>query len=126
MNHFNLFVGLSVLLIVLLAMDVSRLRMREKVANGDGGNKQVAKAIRAHMNAVEHVLPFALLLYVLQSQSVSTQFFAGLAFGFLAIRVLHAYSMLGSKFRLRQLSAGATYLLELVGCVMVLGIALAK
>lgn len=120
MNLFNLFIGLSVLLIVVLAMNVSRLRMREKVANGDGGNKLLAKAIRAHMNAVEHVLPFALLLYVLQWQAVSQSLFAVLAFGFLAIRLVHAGSMLGSKFRLRQVSAGATYLFELVGCLAVL------
>ena len=121
MNDFSLFVGLSVFLIVILAMNVSRLRMRERVANGDGGNKTLAKAIRAHMNAVEHVLPFALLLFVLRAQAAPGLFFAAMAYGFLAVRVLHAWSMLGSRFRLRQFAAGATYLLELVGCLAVIG-----
>ena len=116
----NLFIGLSVLLIVILAMNISRLRMKYKVANGDGNNKEITKAIRAHMNSLEHILPFSLLLYVLQSQSISQIIFAILAFGFLSIRLLHTYSMLSSKFKLRQITAASTYFIELCGCVLVL------
>lgn len=116
----NLFVGLSVLLIVILAMNISRLRIKHKVANGSGENKEITKAIRAHMNSLEHILPFSLLLYVLQSQLISDNTFAILAFSFLSIRVLHTYSMLCSKFKLRQITAAATYFVELYGCVLVL------
>ena len=48
MKIFLVYAGLSVLLITLLAMNVSRLRMREKVANGDGGNKLVLPGFHAH------------------------------------------------------------------------------
>lgn len=117
---FNLYVGLSVLLVVMLAMNISRLRIKHKVANGDGNNKVVVKAIRAHMNSLEHILPFTLLLYVLQSQPISEVLFSILAFGFLGIRLLHSYSMLGSKFKLRQITAASTYVFELSGCALVL------
>lgn len=117
---FNLFVGLSVLLIVILAMNISRLRIKHKVANGHGDNKEISKAIRAHMNSLEHILPFSLLLYVLQSQLTSDTIFAILAFGFLSIRALHTYSMLRSKFKLRQLTAASTYFIELCACILVL------
>lgn len=62
MNIFAGFVASSVLLIVLLAMNVSRVRIKYQVANGDAGNKAIKSAIRAHMNTFEHTLPFALLL----------------------------------------------------------------
>ena len=117
---FNLFIGLSILLIILLAMNISRLRMKYKVANGDGNNKEINKAIRAHMNSLEHILPFSLLLYVLQTQMTSTVIFAILAFSFLCIRLLHSYSMLSSKFKLRQITAASTYFLELCACILVL------
>ncbi|MFV1872105.1 MAG: MAPEG family protein [Oleiphilus sp.] len=117
---FNLFIGLSVLLIIMLAMNISRLRMKYKVANGDGNNKEINKAIRAHMNSLEHILPFSLLLYVLQTQMTSTVIFAILAFSFLCIRLLHSYSMLSSKFKLRQITAASTYFLELSACILVL------
>lgn len=117
---FNIFVGLSVLLIVVLAMNISRLRMKHKVANGDGGNKQIVKAVRAHMNALEHILPFTLLLFVLQSQAISETLFGLFAYGFLSIRLLHAYSMLGSKFKLRQVTAASTYFFEVCACILVL------
>jgi uncharacterized protein len=117
---FNLFVGLSVLLIVLLAMNISRLRIKHRVANGPGDNKELTKAIRAHMNALEHILPFSLLLYVLQSQLHSDITFAILAFGFLCVRLLHAYSMLSSKFKIRQITAASSYFIELCCCILVL------
>jgi len=120
LNLFNLYVGLSVLLIVMLAMNISRLRIKHKVANGDGNNKVVVKAIRAHMNALEHILPFTLLLFVLQGQATSEALFSILAFGFLGNRLLHSYSMLSSKFKLRQITAASTYIFELIGCVLVL------
>lgn len=121
---FHLFIGLGVLLIVLLAMNISRLRIKYQIANGHGDNKEITKAIRAHMNSLEHLLPFTLLLYALQSQATSEMVFAILAFGFLGIRLLHSYSMLNSKFRLRQITAASTYLFELCGCILVLSNAL--
>ncbi len=120
MNSFGLYLGLAILLITLLAMNISRLRMQERVANGDGGNKRLKKAIRAHMNALEHIVPYTLLLYFLHSTLETTTLFIVLAFGFLFIRVLHSFSMLGSKFRLRQITAGLTYAFEVLACVLVL------
>jgi uncharacterized membrane protein YecN with MAPEG domain len=111
---------MSVLLIVMLAMNISRLRIKHKIANGDGSNKAVVKAIRAHMNSLEHILPFTLLLYVLQTQAISELLFSILSFGFLGIRLLHSYSMLNSKFKTRQITAASTYIFELSGCILVL------
>ncbi|MDX1755709.1 MAG: MAPEG family protein [Marinobacter sp.] len=120
MNIYGIYLALAILLIVLLAMNISRLRISEKIANGDGGNRKLIKAIRAHMNTLEHIVPFSLLLFFLDSQSLSSLLFSSLAFGFLAIRFLHSYSMLSSKFRLRQMTAALTYFAEVVACLLVL------
>ncbi len=117
---FNLYIGLSVLLITMLAMNISRLRIKHRVGNGDGDNKVIVKAIRAHMNSLEHILPFSLVLYALQSQAISETLFAILAFGFLGARLFHSYSMLYSKFKFRQITAGLTYFFEVSGCIIVL------
>lgn len=120
MNLLGVYLGLAVLLVALLALNVSRLRIAEKIANGDGGNKKIIKAVRAHMNALEHILPYTLLLAFLYTQPVSSAIFAVLGFGFLLVRLLHSYSMLSSMFKLRQITAALTYLFEFTGCVFVL------
>ena len=126
MNLFSIYVGLSVLLITVLAMNISRLRMKEKIGTGDGGNKPLAKAIRAHMNSIEHILPYSLVMYVLVWQELPFIFLSIMGFGFLLTRVLNSFSMLGSRFRLRQITAGFTYLFEVVGCLTNLGAAVAS
>ena len=100
---FTLFAGLHGLLLTLLAMNVSRCRIKHRVGNGDGEVRELKQAIRAHGNAVEHSLVIA----------------------FTGVRVLHALSMLQARFKLRQLTAGGTYALELMASLLVLTQALA-
>ena len=57
-----LYAGLIGLLLVALAIPISRLRRSLKVGLGDGGDKVLARAIRAHANAVEWAVPALLLL----------------------------------------------------------------
>ena len=49
------------LLLVLLAARISLLRTRFKVALGDGGHKDLGRAIRAHGNTAEHAPIFLLM-----------------------------------------------------------------
>lgn len=120
MNLLALYIGLSVLLVVLLAINISRLRVINKVAFGDDGNLEIKKAIRAHMNTLENTLPYALILFVLYNQAVSQLTFAYMAFLFFFVRVLYAYSVLFSVYKLRQASAGISYIFIVTGCIMVI------
>ncbi|WP_417550607.1 MAPEG family protein [Methylophaga sp.] len=61
--HVTIYISLAAFLIVALARNVIALRRRHKVALGDGGNKDLLGAIRAHANAVEY-LPIGLLLLI--------------------------------------------------------------
>lgn len=116
MFYFQLYALLAVFLMTVLAINVSRVRIRERIANGDA-HRDLKKATRAHMNAVEHCLPFGLLVLALAQLYPVAQWLLAMVLIFMAFRVLHAVSMLGSGVRLRQVSAGVTYLLELIGCV---------
>ena len=59
-----LYAALSGFLIIALAANVVRLRLAKKVSLGDGGHKDVSRAIRAHGNTVEYI-PLALILMAL-------------------------------------------------------------
>lgn len=64
MHVTGIYAALGALLIVVLAIRVVLLRNKEKVGIGAGGNERLARAIRAHANAVEY-LPIALLLLLI-------------------------------------------------------------
>ena len=76
--------------ILLLMLRVVRLRWTRRVGIGDGGDKDLAKAIRVHGNAIE-TMPIALLLmltYELGGGAAWLLHVCGSAL--LASRVLHA------------------------------------
>src|SRR3546814_11116311 len=60
----SIYVALSALLVLALAVQVVILRRGKRIGLGDGGDTRLACAIRAHANALEN-LPLALLLLVL-------------------------------------------------------------
>ena len=120
---FTLFAGLHGLLLTLLAMNVSRCRIKHRVGNGDGEVRELKQAIRAHGNPV--ILLFALLVLALCIQGQGAGLTGFLVIAFTGVRVLHALSMLQARFKLRQLTAGGTYALELMASLLVLTQALA-
>ena len=120
-QHFwlGVFTAANTLLLALLAFNVSRLRMRERVAHGDGGVLPLKKAIRAHGNGVEHLVVVGLQVLTLELMGASGTLPATLVIVFTASRILHAVSMPGALPGLRKASAGA-YASELGGVVAVL------
>ncbi|MER3547334.1 MAG: hypothetical protein C4338_06895 [Rhodanobacteraceae bacterium] len=94
MNHVTgLYAALCALLIVVLSIRVVWLRNTEKVGIGTGGNEKLARAIRAHANAVEY-LPIALLLLLILDLDGTKPWLLHL-FGIVLIvaRVLHAIGL---------------------------------
>src|SRR5258708_18793197 len=61
-----LYVGLLMMLVLLLGLNASRMRVKLKIYLGDGGNKAMAAAERAHGNTVEHAMPLAILLVMME------------------------------------------------------------
>jgi len=120
MIYLHLYIVLAVLLISLLAMNISRIRIQYKIANGDGNNKVLKKAIRAHVNTLEHCIPFALLLFVLKDMHLENSYMAVLSIGFIAVRIMHSYGILASSLKFRQVAAGLCYAFEIVACGTIL------
>lgn len=119
MTLFYWHIVLNLGLITLLAMNISRLRIRERVGLGDGGKLVLKKAIRPHANALEHVLPFSFMVFVAASLDVSQNYLLILIATFFVARLVHAASYLYSSDIARQLSASVSYLCEITALVSI-------
>ena len=110
------------LLLIGLSLNVSRLRMRYRVAFGDGGNPALNAAIRAHGNSLEQSLLFSLLLYFLETATApQPAWVIGLAAAFIGLRLLYCGALFGRRLKLRQLSHALTMLVLLVTTLLLLG-----
>lgn len=79
------------LILVVLSLEIVRLRLKTKVSLGSGPEERSALvvAVRAHGNFVEHV-PFSLILLgLLEREAVGVTTIAGLAGVLLVSRLLH-------------------------------------
>lgn len=114
------YAGLCALVILVLVGLVERQRFRHRVEFGDGGQIELARAIRAHANALENI-PLALVLLLLWELAGAPPWglhLAGVAL--VASRVLHGWGLNRSSGRSMGRAAGA------VGSWMVIfGLALA-
>lgn len=80
-------------LVVVLILRVVILRRRHKVGIGDGGERQLAKAVRAHGNAAETIPLTLLLLLVAELAGVRSALLHGAGIALLVGRLLHAYGL---------------------------------
>lgn len=101
----SLYTGFFLLLMLALAVNVVRLRMSEKVSLGDGDNRRVRQAMRAHANAAEYVPVVLIGLALLELAGVAAWMLLLYGSVFLVGRVLHAIGMVQprSVTRMRQL-----------------------
>lgn len=89
----ELYAALLAILIVCLALRIVFLRRRLRIGIGNGGDRTIAKAIRAHGNAVEYI-PIALILMLLAELGGTTHWLlqtCGIVL--VAARLLHAWGL---------------------------------
>jgi len=102
-------------LLAFLALRVSILRTKFKVALGDGGQPELLRAIRAHGNNIEHIPIFLLTSFGYEALAGSTTALALLDALFVIARILLALGLSRSAInRLRRAGAISTLLCELV------------
>lgn len=116
---FSLLISINSLLVLALAVNVSRLRIKHKISLGDGGNKSLMAAIRTHCNALEQLPIFALVIIGLTFLEVSPNLLSILVIGFTLARFSHAYGMLYRVFIARRIGSGFTYFFQLVAAISV-------
>jgi len=92
-----LYAGLLALLVAILALVVIRLRQTLRVGIGDGGNRDLARAIRVHGNAIESIPLFLILLGLYELDRGNTTLLHVFGAVFFLSRVVHAWGLFGSS-----------------------------
>ena len=87
------YLGLLALLYVVLGLQVSRLRRGNRVLFGDGDNRELRSAIRAHGNFAEYVPVIVLLVALLEMSGTSAGRVHLLMGGLLLSRLIHPFGM---------------------------------
>lgn len=81
------------LLGLLLGLNVIRLRWKHRVGIGDGGNREMVRAVRVHANFAEWTPLALLLLLAAELRSAPPDWVAGLGLALLLGRVGHAIGL---------------------------------
>lgn len=112
------------LLLTGLSVHVSRLRLRHRVSFGDGGHKDLLVAMRAHGNALEHALLFAVLAWPAAAlPSLPSAWLIVCCAVFVGARVVHVWAIFARRLALRQAAHAASTLVH-VGLALAIGWAL--
>jgi uncharacterized membrane protein YecN with MAPEG domain len=101
-----LYTGVFGLMLVALALLVSRRRLSQGIGLGAGGDARLERAIRVHANAVEWGLPVLLLLLVAEENRASPTLLHVCGVVFILARAIHAAGLSRSGGRSVGRSAG--------------------
>ncbi len=88
-----LFASLHVLLMLALAARVVMHRRTHRIGIGHGGDKDLARKVRAHGNFIEYVPVALLMLGLLELSGLGAAWLWGLGGALLLARALHAYGL---------------------------------
>lgn len=88
-----LYAGLLGLILLYLSARVTRVRRTDKIGLGDGGNKQLALAIRVQANFVEYTFPALFLILILELNGFSPTKIHAFGIALIAARLLHAMGL---------------------------------
>lgn len=88
------YAALLAVLVVILLLVVVKLRRSFKVGIGDGGNRDLARAIRVHANAIEGIPLFLILFVLYELNGAPVMALHAIGGLYLASRVAHAAGML--------------------------------
>ena len=88
-----IYLALLALLYTVLAVQVGRLRQRDRALFGDNGNQQLRSAIRAHANFIEYVPIITLMVAMLEMSGLSAAWVHLFMAALLVSRLLHPLGM---------------------------------
>ena len=88
-----LFASLHILLMLALALRVVLHRRKHRIGIGHGGDKDLARKVRAHGNFIENVPLALLMLGLLELSGLGASWLWGLGGVLLLARLLHAYGL---------------------------------
>jgi len=91
-----LYAGLNALILLVLAIRVSRQRSISKVGIGIGGDAAMERAMRIHGNAAENIPIVLILLGLAEACASSVVLLHGMGIALTLGRLLHAWGLTGS------------------------------
>ena len=114
-----LFGGLIIGLIIILAMNTTRTRMKTPRDPSAEQKEALRRAIRTHANNFEHGIPVILMMMFYEINVGDSTVLCGIGMTYLLSRVIYSlgyYTKPGAM--LQQVGAGVTYLVELTLLVL--------
>lgn len=107
------------LLCVMLSFRVIRIRRKEKIGVGDGGNEELMRAMRAQANLLEYSPLALILLACAEMNGVPLIVVAALALLFVIGRTIHPAGMMGTSAFSARIRGMQMTILSIIGlCVL--------
>ena len=116
------YAGLNTLLLLGLALNVSRIRRREKISLGTGSHTLLERAVRAHANGIENVALGQVCLWLLATLGLEPIWVHVLGFALTFGRVFYSYGLLtkpGPSFG-RITGTGLTWAMLLASALLLI------
>jgi hypothetical protein len=88
-----LYAGLLGLMLLALLWPIVRLRRGRQVGLGDGGDPDLARAIRVHANFIEYVPIALILMMMLELRGMPVWWLHGAGVALVVARILHAVGL---------------------------------
>lgn len=118
----SVYLALLVLLYAVLAVQVARLRQRDRAAFGDNGSLRLRSAIRAHANFIEYVPIITLMVAMLEMSGLSGTWIHLMMGALLVSRLLHPLGMYAApnslQFRVGRVFGITITLVLLLACAL--------
>ena len=116
------YLAVLALLYTVLAVQVGRLRMRDRAAFGDNGSLALRSAIRAHANFIEYVPIITLMVAMLEMSGLGAMWVHLLMGALLLSRLLHPLGMYAApntlQFRIGRIGGITITLVLLLACAL--------
>jgi len=123
----SIYASLSALLIVRLSLSVIKLRRKNRIIVGDGGNEELQLAIRTHANALEYIPITLLLLLTLELNGAPKILIHLLGATLIIGRIFHAVGLPAKNLKRRVLGMQITiYLLIALAILNILFLVFAE
>jgi hypothetical protein len=118
------YLGLLALLYAALSVQVVRMRLSGRVGFGDGGNKPLRSAIRAHAHFAEYVPIIALMAAILESSGLPAMQVHLLMGALLVARLLHPFGMYAEpntlQFQICRSGGMVLTILVMIACALLI------
>ena len=118
------YLALLALLYTVLAVQVGRLRQRDRATFGDNGSLQLRSAIRAHANFIEYVPIITLMVAMLEMSGLAATRVHLLMGALLISRLLHPLGMYAApntlQFRIGRVGGITITFILLIACAIMI------